>query len=283
MTTHSPHVHDVTEATFARDVIERSRSVPVVVDFWAAWCGPCRMLGPVLERLAAGAAGAWELVKVDTDANQGLAARYRIQGIPAVKAFRDGAVVSEFTGALPEPQVRAWLAKLTPSTTERLIAEGKAAEERGNLVEAERAFREAHRQEPANAAATIGLARVLLAGGRDDEVARVLDGVGPLPEAEALRTRIRLRQAARGADFARLSADASANPRDPAAHLRLGLALAGDDAYTSALDHLLESVRLDRAHSGGAARKAMLELFTLLGEDDPRTRDYRGQLSKVLF
>ena len=283
MTTHFPDVRDVTEATFARDVIERSRSVPVVVDFWAAWCGPCRILGPVLERLAADAAGAWELVKVDTDANQGLAARYRIQGIPAVKAFRDGAVVSEFTGALPEPQVRAWLAQLAPSAAERLIAEGKAAEERGDLQTAARAFGAAHRHEPGHTAAAIGLARVLLTGGQDDEAAALLGGLGPLPEVESLRTRLRFRTAARGADFARLNADVAANPRAPDAHLQLGLALAGDDAYTSALDHLLESVRIDRAHAGGAARKAMLELFTLLGNDDPRVRDYRGQLSKVLF
>jgi putative thioredoxin len=123
MATAQPPVRDVTEADFDREVIQRSFDVPVVVDFWAAWCGPCRSLTPVLEKLATDAAGDWELVKVDVDANQQLATRFHIQGIPAVKAFKDGKPVAEFTGALPQDHVRMWLRQLGPSRAELEVAE----------------------------------------------------------------------------------------------------------------------------------------------------------------
>jgi thioredoxin len=128
---------DVTTESFERDVIERSHEVPVVVDFWAAWCGPCRMLGPVLERAAEARAGKFDLVKVDVDANQELALRHQIQGIPAVKAFRDGQVVREFVGALPPAAVAQFLDELTgPTASERLVAELEASGELPNVIEA---------------------------------------------------------------------------------------------------------------------------------------------------
>jgi putative thioredoxin len=283
MTAQPAHVRDVDEATFEREVIERSRQVPVVVDFWAAWCGPCRMLGPVLEQLAEQSKGDFELVKVNVDENPRLSQRYRIQGIPAVKAFRDGAMVAEFTGALPEPRVRAWLNGVVPSAADRLAREGLEAEGRGDLVAAERQYRAALAADQRHAAAGIGLARVLIDQGRADDAEPLLTMLAGNPEAGRLRSRLRFRAAANGADFAALNARVAAAPRDAAARYDLGMALAGDEAYTAAFDHLLESVRLDRHYAGDAARKAMLDLFGVLGEDDPRTREYRRQLSSVLF
>ena len=283
MTAHPAHVRDVDEATFEREVVERSRQVPVVVDFWAAWCGPCRTLGPVLERLAAAAGGDFELVKVDVDRNPRLAQRYRVQGIPAVKAFRDGQVVSEFTGALPEPRVREWLKEITPSAADRLAAEGRAAEDRGDAHAAERAYRATLGEEPGHAAAAVGLARLLADRGALEEAEGLLRPLAADPEAQRLRTRLRFRAAARDADVAALNARLAADPRDMEARYQLGLALAGDEAYAAALDHLLEAVRLDRRYADDAARKAMIDIFNLLGDDDPRTQEYRRRLSSVLF
>jgi putative thioredoxin len=154
---------DVDESTFTEQVLDRSTEVPVVVDFWADWCGPCHALGPILERLATEANGSWVLAKVDVDANPSLAAAARVQGIPAVRAFKDGNQIAEFTGALPEPQVRAWLAKLGPSPAELAVERGVAAEQRGELQDAQRAYEEALEEEPGNDAARRGLSRVKLA------------------------------------------------------------------------------------------------------------------------
>lgn len=283
MTAHPAHVRDVDEASFQRDVIERSHHTPVVVDFWAAWCGPCRVLGPVLERLAADAAGDFDLVKVDVDRNPRLAAQYRVQGIPAVKAFRDGKLVDEFTGAVPEPQVRAWLQRIVPSGADRSVADARAAEDRGDGAAAERHYRAALAQDPGHAGATAGLARILIGRSEIAEAQRLAGRLGPDAESQRVRALLRFKSAGAGADIPALKARVEADPRDVEARYRLGLALAGDEAYTAALDHLLEAVRIDRRHADDGARTAMLDLFALLGEDDPRTRDYRGRLSSLLF
>jgi putative thioredoxin len=159
----SPAVLDVTEETFERDVIERSKQVPVVVDFWADWCGPCRTLSPILERLADEANGEWVLAKVDVDANPGLSSAFKVQGIPAVHAFKDGREVDRFVGALPEQHVRMFLAGLGPTEGELAVEEGRAAEERGDPRAARDAYGRAIRHEPGNADAKAGLERVELA------------------------------------------------------------------------------------------------------------------------
>lgn len=175
---------DVTEQNFASAVIERSRVVPVVVDFWAAWCGPCRQLGPVLERAVAERAGKVELVKVDTDTNQNLASQFRIQGIPAVKAFKDGAVAAEFTGALPPAAVERFLDGLVPSEADELVAQAD-----------ESALRRALELEPGRADAALPLARLLLARGERHEAIAVLANVSGSFGVDGLRARLELERA----------------------------------------------------------------------------------------
>jgi putative thioredoxin len=176
---------DVTEETFATAVIERSKQVPVVVDFWAEWCAPCRQLGPVLEQAVAQRAGQIELVKLDTDSNQNLARAFRIQGIPAVKAFKDGQVVAEFTGAQPPQEVERFLDGLLPSEVDTLVSQGD-----------EQALRSALELDPSRADAAVPLARLHLARGESEQAAAILEQVAGSFVADGLLARIELERAA---------------------------------------------------------------------------------------
>ena len=282
MTTHKT-VRDLNDADFEIAVIRRSHEVPVVVDFWAPWCGPCRQLGPLLERLAADAGGAWELVKVNVDENPRAAAQYGVQGIPAVKGFRDGRMVAEFTGAVPEPQVRAFLARLLPSEADLLAREGAELEQSGYHATAEDRYRDALAKDPNHPTATVGLARVLATRDAAEEALALLDRRPGDPEAQKLRAQLSLKQTSDGVDTAALEARIAADPKDAAAHYDLGRALAAGGDYERALDHLLTTVRLDRTLDDDGARKAMLDIFALLGDADDRTQRYRRMLGSVLF
>ena len=276
----SPHVIDVNEATFETEVIGRSRQMPVVVDFWAPWCGPCRMLGPTLEKLAKEANGAWTLAKVNTDENQGLAMRFGIQGIPAVKAFRDGKVAAEFVGALPEPQVRQFIAKLGAAPA---AGAGEADESARLLRERRWAEAEAALRRPRiggnPAAVALGLAKALLAQGKTREAEPVLDGIKDGPEfasAEKLRPLARYL-------IASGSVEDVAGADTPAAHFFRAARVLKEGSVIAALEEMLAVLRKDKRYRDGEARLVALGLLELLDDADPQKREYLNKLASVLF
>jgi putative thioredoxin len=276
-------VRDVDEANFQQSVIDRSREVPVVVDFWAPWCGPCRLLGPILERAVAAFDGRIELAKLNTDENPTIATRYRIEGIPAVKAFRDGRVLTEFTGALPESQVQAFLQRLLPSEADQLAESAVRAAYAGDAAVAEATYRRALEADRGHKPANLGLARLLSARGATEEALGLLQNIPGDPEALRFRAEIALSAAGEGVDEDELAERIEADPKDVDARYRLGMALAARGEHEAALEQLLEVVRLDRAYQDEAGRKSMLEIFALLGDEDPRTQAYRRRLGSLLF
>ena len=270
-------VRDVDTAGFAEQVVARSHEVPVVVDFWAAWCGPCRTLGPTLEAAVAARGGRVELAKVDVDANPQLAQEHRVQGIPAVKAWRDGQVVAEFTGAVNASQVEAFLDQVVPSEADRLAALG-AAQLEGDPDAARAAFEAALDAEPRHPAAGLGLAELLLG----DDPGRARDLVAlhrPDPRAEALLTRLDL--AADDGDVATLTDQAAADPVDAGVQLRLGRALAAEGDHGGAIEALLRAVEIG-GEQREVARAQLVALFDLLG-DDERVLAARPRLARALF
>jgi putative thioredoxin len=276
----SPHVIDVNEATFETEVIGRSRQMPVVVDFWAPWCGPCRMLGPTLEKLAKEANGGWTLAKVNTDENQGLAMRFGIQGIPAVKAFRDGKVASEFVGALPEPQVRQFIAKLGATRA----GGSQEADEAGQLLRERRwAEAEAALRRPRiggnPVAVALGLTKALLAQGKAREAEPVLDGIKDGPEFAAAE---KLRPLARYL-IASGSVEDVAGADTPAAHFFRAARVLKEGSVIAALEEMLAVLRKDKRYRDGEARLVSLGLLELLDDADPQKREYLNKLASVLF
>jgi putative thioredoxin len=243
---------DVTEETFATAVIERSKQVPVVVDFWAEWCGPCRQLGPVLERAVAAREGKVELAKVDTDSNQNLARAFGIQGIPAVKAFKDGAMVAEFTGAQPPQAVESFLDSLVPSEADGLVAQ---ADEAG--------LRRALELEPGRADAAVPLARILLARGEPDPAAGILENVSGSFAADGLLARIELER--------------SGTP-----DLSEAFAALDSGATEQALDLLLDAIA-DAGDARDEIRRVVVGVLDELGAESDLARASRRRLASALY
>lgn len=268
MVSTNPNVIEVTDQNFASSVLEESKRRPVVVDFWAAWCQPCRLIGPVLERLAAESNGDFLLAKLDVDANPQASAAFRVQSIPAVKAFRDGRLVNEFIGAIPEQAIRQWLNSVVPSEADRLVLRGEEAENEGRVGEAERLYRKALDQEPGHPGAGLGRARLAAMRGDTQEARSLLDPLRPLPEAERLLSAIEV------SEWGQPSADGEGP-------IRRGQRAAAEGRYEEALDAFLSEVR--GGEDRDEAREAMVKVFDVLGEDDPLTVEYRRRLAAALF
>jgi putative thioredoxin len=290
---------DGTQATFMQDVIEASRSVPVLVDFWATWCGPCKTLTPVLEKVVRAAGGRVHLVKIDTEANAALVQQLSqmglpLQSIPTVVGFWQGQIADMFQGAQPESTVKRFVEKLLAAAggampTAELIAEAKAAMEAGQFDLAAGSFNEVLQTEPENPEALAGLIRALHAMGEAEQAQDALDRVpakiAEHPEISGARSVLAL--AAEGAkataQLATYEARLAANPADHEARYELATALNATDQREAAADALLDVIRRDRKWNDGAARLQLLKFFEAWGFDDPNTLAARRKLSALLF
>ena len=283
----SPWIIDVAEADFEKEVIERSHEVPIVVDFWAEWCGPCRTLGPVLERLAAEANGRFVLAKVDVDRAPSLSVAFAVQAIPAVKAFRGGKLVDGFVGVLPEPQIRQFLDKLGPSEAEQTVARAREDEER-DPSRAESSYRKALELDPHLDSARVGLARVLLRQGKESEAQEVIENLVPAgdlaDEVERLKATVEVRRlAAACPDLETALRRADAEPENAQARYELGCALAAAGDHAEALEALTRAAELDRTLAKEKVRELMVRIFYLIGARSPLANEYRRRLSRLLY
>ncbi len=291
----NPHVKDTSLGTFAADVLEASRETPVIVDFWAPWCGPCKQLGPALEKVVAEAKGAVRLVKVNIDENQEIARQLRIQSIPTVYAFKNGQPVDGFMGAIPESQVRAFVAHLIGGAgggSDDHIAEALAAADAayaaGDLGQAAQDYGQVLQDEPGHPKAVAGLARCYFRSGDLGRARNTLGLVRPDGKGDeairAVEAELRMKeQAAQAGDAAVLSARLAANPDDHQARYELALAREAQGDRDGAIEEFLELIRRDRKWNDEAARKHLVTLFEAMGPADPRTVAARRKLSSLLF
>jgi putative thioredoxin len=268
--------HEISD--FNRDVLERSKSQPVLVDFWAEWCGPCRVLGPVLERLETKGAGRWVLAKVNTDVHREIAAKFGIRGIPNVKLFIDGNVVNEFTGALPERAVEQWLEKSLPNPNSGMIRDAQELLGRGDIGGARLALEGLVKDSPGDEQARVLLARTYVF----DSPSRALELAGSVEEhseyygdAEALKTITGLLER-RG--------KSETFPQSPARGAYIGaVASLGKQDFDSALEGFVAALREDRGYDNEGPRRAVIAIFKILGDEHPLTLKHRRAFSSALF
>ena len=311
----SPHIKDTGLATFAADVLVASREVPVIVDFWAPWCGPCKTLGPQLEAAVIAAGGAVKMVKVNIDENPEIAQQLRVQSIPTVYAFRDGQPVDGFMGAIPESQIKTFVANLAaggggsghdhrddhghdhdhghghggPEHTVEVLTVGDEALAASDFAMAVQAYGHVLQDEPGHPQAVAGLARAYLQGGDIERAKATLQMVRPdAVQDDAIRAveaEIKLREfpAPEAAETAALRARLAADPKDHQARYDLAMALDASGDREGAMNELLDLVKRDRKWNEEAARKQLVVLFEALGFTDPRAIEGRRKLSGILF
>jgi putative thioredoxin len=283
----SAFAHDVTSADFNQVVIQGSQRAPVLVDFWAPWCGPCRMLTPVLEKLADEYQGKFQLVKVNSDENLDLAREYGIRSIPNVKAFVNGQVVDEFLGALPESAVREFIDRVMPTPGELMRRDAAAQAAAGDEQRALALLATAADLEPNNGAIQADRIKTLLDLGRVAEALEVASSLSPLAAQDAhlpqALARLQIADTDAGpTDPAELEARVRSNPDDLDARLRLAKLYASQQRYEPALEQLLEITRRDRSFGDDAGRKTMLAIFDLIKNQNELVRRYRRLLSATL-
>jgi putative thioredoxin len=283
----SDYIAEIDHAGFERLVLAKSHEMPVVADFWAAWCGPCQMLMPMLAKLAEEYAGKFFLAKINTDVERELATQYGIRSLPTVKIFKNGKVVDEFMGVQPEPAIREMIDRHLPRPSDALIDQAAAARDGGDTAGARRLLERAKAEDPAHDRVKLELAALLIDLGEFDQAEQTLGQLTVAsiddPDVQAVRARLQLaRLAADPRSRDELERQVAAHPEDCEARFSLAGKLVTEQHYEAAMDNLLEIVRRDRSFRDDGARRELLSVFSLLGSDHPLVRKYRGRLAMAI-
>jgi putative thioredoxin len=272
------NIVNVSESDFEYEVVAYSKQIPVIVDFWAEWCGPCKMIGPLLEKLTEEAQGAYRLAKVDVDENPNLALRYGVRSIPMIKAFRDGQVIGEFVGAQPESRIREFIRSIAPSQTDLTHERGISKLNEHNWSAAEEAFREYLLDYPENPSGLLGLAKSTLMQGNISEAKNLLEKIPPSKEYASVTMIKPLLDALKSEQNDELLSEDSLLET-----YKNSLRLIRKGNFPSAMDGLLEILRQDKNYRNGEIKRIMLGLFEVLGNENPFSRQYRNEFASVIF